>query len=1057
MTKSKDHFSLLQQQTAKAATVLAAASGSAGGVPRASRVPSQIAHASAPVSVSPSAENALGFTIGRAFASGVCGRTAGSSGSGGSGVSRVPQSRSEEGVVNREVRDADDRNVREARERQSVRERLAARGGLHTQTVAAGEAAARRCLPIVAPGWSRGAPQRRLRHEEQQEIQHQRLKFQQLQAQTQRKIEERMKEALVQREREKFERERQVIEEVTVGGMRREREMRESRERRERVDSGHSRDWKQNEARGGRVRNGVWDGRKIENIRDSRSLAQRLGREDVDRKNDLGQSRGGKEGRLSLGDAEIQSVGPRHRGGAPSEKRRHSAPPAKSEIPVIDLMEDSDDDVQFVNETPAPRPAQERYSGRHWLGKFSSDTLTRRENAPGSENAASTPIKTPTEAAPLSKGATSPSRGSEDGDASRVSDDCVRLVVPLSRRDQTPPTVKCSPVLISRPSLVADDQLARDRHAVAVRPGVPLRSTVVSEGNGTEFSSGYQKANPAPNSRPQNQSVPSYFFYGEAAHKPAATSKTLGTASRPLVSAPKSVATAPKPVACVPQTVASVARVPKPVATVLKKPLHCFAPKPVVSVPRSVATVPTPVAAAPKPLESIAPKPAASVPKPLATVPRPVTAAPKPLESVITKQFDSVPKPVVTASSPVAAAPKPLENFIPEPVDFAPKPLVTVPRPMAAASRTLQSFVPNPVTFVPKPAVTVPRPVASSPRSLESVIPKPLVSVPKPVATAAVVTMPSPVLKMVLSKRPRGQSESAHPARREQGLCAYCAKYCFITESGCCSLFCAQSASKEKFEGEMMQLQNFSTEWQKSECADDLHFMLKQFRHCSQSHTFKGPVDLMRFSPFADLAIRRGLACASLCGSCGGSTGTLRACNMCVLAFHPGCQSLLEGYPEADESACVCRACRSSRSEGVYPFKAIGAAAVSEEEKDGWSIRGTFALLKRRASGGNAIDFQLHPSLFYSYCAEYGADWVRCSSCAFIRTVPIGERLHVPSTFCCSEATWLPVLDRKCEQKGSVEEQKKVARIFRHLGLRSRRNAHLLYQRFGEENRTQFG
>lgn len=1083
--ESHGRRSLLQQQAAKAATVLAAASGGAGSVPPASRVPSQNAHASAPVP--PSAGTGFGFGRARAVASGACGRTAGSSGSGGSGVSRIPQIRSEEAVVAREAREADERNVREAREWQSVRdrsavrERLAARGGIHMQTVAARKAASRNFVPIATPGWSRVAPQRRVRHEQQQEIQQQRLKFQQLQAQTQKEIEERMGESLVKRERERLERERQEIEEGTVGGMRREREMRESGEIREKMGSGDRRDLSQNETRGGRERNGVWDGRKTENIRETRSLSQRLGSEDVERKKDWGR-RMGKEERLSLGDAEIQSVRPRYRGGAPPEKRRQSAPLAESEIPIIDLM-DSDDDVQFVDETPAPRPALGRYTGRNWLGKISNDTPTRREGAPGSENAASTQIKTPAEAASLPNGAASSSRAL-DCDASRVSDDCVRLVVPLRCRDRPPSTVKYSPALVSRPSPLADDQLARDRHAVADRPGVPLRSTVVSERNGTYFSSGYQKANPAPISRPQNQAVPSYFYYGGAAHKPAAVSKPLGTASKPLVSVPKSLATAPKPVAYAPQTAASAASVPKPVASAPEKPLHNFVPKPLVSVPNPVAPVPTPVASALKPLESFAPKPAGFVPKPLAsvpglvaaapkppesiilkhvasapkpvsTVPRPVAAAPKPLESVIAKQVDAVPKPLATAPRPVAAAPKPLENFVPKSVDFVPKPVATVPRPMAAASRTLQSFVPEPATSVPKPAVTVPRPVASAPRSLESVIPEP-VSVPKPVATA-VVTVPRPVLKMVLSKRSRAHSENARPARREQGLCAYCAKYCFLSESGCCSLFCAQSVPKEQFEGEKMQLQNFSTEWQRSESADNLHFMLKQLRHCSQSHTFKGPVDLMRFSPFADFAIRRGLACASSCGSCGGSNGTLRACNMCVLAFHPRCQSLLEGYSEADESAFVCRACRSSRSDGVYPFKAIGAAAVSEEEKGGWSIRGTFAHLQRRASGGNAIDFQLHPSLFHSYCAEYGADWVRCSSCAFIRTVPAGERLHVPASFRCCEATWLPVLDRSCGREGDVKEQKKVARISRHLGLRSRRNAHLLYRGFGEENRTQFG
>lgn len=303
------------------------------------------------------------------------------------------------------------------------------------------------------------------------------------------------------------------------------------------------------------------------------------------------------------------------------------------------------------------------------------------------------------------------------------------------------------------------------------------------------------------------------------------------------------------------------------------------------------------------------------------------------------------------------------------------------------------------------------------------------------------------------AKRPRSPTVATQLPTKEYGFCDYCAMCTALTERGCCSLFCAQSKSTHfQTAASKMQWTNFSSRWEKSgpvqdppEPRSDLNLMMELMRHSSRSHNFQGQIGTSDLSPFAELGFRRDAKFGSCCAACGGKDGTLRACNTCILAFHPNCQGHLGGDFETDTSYWVCRACRTSRTEGVYPF-------MDDCDAEGLSIADTFALLKRKVRGGNAVDYQLHPSLYLPFCDEYGSDWVRCSCCSLVRTVPAEEHLQLHSfLFRCSEATWLPISDRKCQRLGDSKEQEKVARIEAHHALRSRRRTNLLQKGFGEE------
>ena len=139
---------------------------------------------------------------------------------------------------------------------------------------------------------------------------------------------------------------------------------------------------------------------------------------------------------------------------------------------------------------------------------------------------------------------------------------------------------------------------------------------------------------------------------------PAATTRPIPPAPRPVVTAPKPPAPQPpRPVVTAPKPPAP--QPPRPVVTAPKPPAP-QPPRPVVTAPKPPAPQPPrPVVTAPKPPAPQPPRPVVTAPKPPAPQPpRPVVTAPKPPAPKPSAQNCRPPSPIPAGWRPAAGCPK---------------------------------------------------------------------------------------------------------------------------------------------------------------------------------------------------------------------------------------------------------------------------------------------------------------------------------------------------------------------------------------------------------------
>jgi hypothetical protein len=289
----------------------------------------------------------------------------------------------------------------------------------------------------------------------------------------------------------------------------------------------------------------------------------------------------------------------------------------------------------------------------------------------------------------------------------------------------------------------------------------------------------------------------------------------------------------------------------------------------------------------------------------------------------------------------------------------------------------------------------------------------------------------------------------------QYGVCSHCASFAVLLQSAenglkSCSSYCLESA-KQRSATSRVEI-NLASIW-KAHFERQYAARLEQAIFCPRPFTFVGRVELSKFSPLtanaSSLTRCRSDAVCAVCGVGRRGGNSVRPCSRCPLAFHDACMTPSKQIVGI-ERKWTCTACSREVTKeplGIpLPTNSLARSSV-----------GAIKSLIATAKEGNAIDFTLHPSLFYTFVTEYGSDWLRCRKCHHLRMVAPGFMMEKDSvSFHCGRAFWLSANQAVCGGE-SASESIVAARIKGHIACRSRRRSHLLWYHMGEDNRVLFG